>query len=500
MAKNNYDSDFCGSLPLNHINVIQPYGYLLVLEKNSLNIIQASENIADLTGEPVQSLIGKSVAALSSDSDSSKLNALAIKARLPLTLTLAGKTMHALAHLKDTYLLLELELMDAAAERTFTTVFEEVKHAITAIEQTSTVDELSRTAILELRRFTGFDGIMMYRFDKEWNGTVIAQEKNEGLDDYMGHTFPASDVPRQARELYLKNPYRLIPDRNYNPIRLYPVINPGSHTFTDLSDCNLRGVAAVHLEYLKNMNVQASMSIRVIHGGQLWGLIACHHITPLHLNFEVCSICELLSSVISNKVSAILQQEIFERETELQKQQTALVAQVYAEEDLLNGMLNEQAVNLTSLFQAAGAVAVLSGRFTAIGQVPPVDFIENMILWLQNKSAGQVFHTEQLPEIFDEAIPYADVASGALAITIDKEKGDFIICFRPEVVRTINWGGNPNQAINFEPGSKNYHPRNSFKIWQETVRHTALPWSGIELDTAETLRSFIYEFRTRSNG
>lgn len=500
MAKNNYDSEFCGSLPLNHINVIQPYGYLLVLERNSLNIIQASENIAELTGEPVQSLIGTPFAHLSSDQESRKLSALELNARLPLTLTVAGKKTHALVHLKESYILLELELADDAAERSFTTVFEEVKHAITAIEQSKSILELSRTAIRQLRRFTGFDGIMMYRFDNEWNGTVIAQEKNEGLDDYLGHTFPASDVPRQARDLYLRNPYRLIPDRNYIPTRLYPVINPGSHSFTDLSDCNLRGVAAVHLEYLKNMNVQASMSIRVVNGGQLWGLIACHHITPLHINFEVCSICELLSSVISNKISSLSQQEIYERETELQKQQSALIAQVYAEQDLLSGIFNEQEANLNSIFQAGGAVAVLSGRSTAIGQVPPADFIDNMILWLQSKSAGPVFHTDQLPEVFDEAIPYAAMASGALAITIDKERGDFIICFRPEVIRTIKWGGNPNQAINFEPGGKNYHPRNSFKIWQETVRNTALPWNPAELETAETLRSFIYEFRTRSNG
>ncbi|WP_114941825.1 GAF domain-containing protein, partial [Mucilaginibacter endophyticus] len=160
----------------------------------------------------------------------------------------------------------------------------------------------SQAAVHELRRITGFDGIMMYRFDEDWNGTVIAEEKDAPeLEHYLGHTFPGSDVPRQARDLYLKNSYRLIPDRDFTPVRLYPVMNPVTNTFIDLSDCNLRGVAAVHLEYLKNMNVQASMSIRVIDNGKLWGLIACHHVRPHYLSFETGAVCEMLSSVISNR-------------------------------------------------------------------------------------------------------------------------------------------------------------------------------------------------------
>ncbi|MFD0793786.1 GAF domain-containing protein [Mucilaginibacter litoreus] len=500
--KKNYDSEFCGSLPLNHINVIQSYGYLIILDKQSLDILQLSENVADLLEKPVQELINK---PFSDHADVEALKKLQqrfnenISNKVPLAISVKGTKMQSLVHFKDEYLILELEKWDQSSERSFTNVFEEVKYAIAAIEQAGDIETVSRIAVQELRKLTGFDGIMMYRFDSDWNGTVIAEDKvqGQGLENYLGHTFPASDIPKQARQLYLKNTYRLIPDRDFEPVRLYPVINPKTNAFIDLSDCNLRGVAAVHLEYLKNMNVCASMSIRVTHNGELWGLIACHHLTPLYLSFELCGVCELLSSVVSNKITSILYKQDFELKAGLQKQQTALIAQVYAKNDLLDGLLNDSECNLMEVFNAGGVVAIQDGMPHVIGDVPDNAFLENFVLWLQNKNIEKLFVTDELPAEYDEALPYSRIASGVLAIPVDGEQGDFIMCFRPEVVQTIKWGGDPNQAINFEPDRKNYHPRNSFKLWQQTVHNTAVAWNRHELEIAENMRSFIYEYTTK---
>ncbi|OOQ59799.1 GAF domain-containing protein [Mucilaginibacter pedocola] len=500
-ALKNYDSDFCGSLPLSHINVIQDYGYLVVVARETLSIIQVSENVAELLGVALDDIIDSPLGNYTDAAAIAKLQkgfADKIRNKIPFTLPFGGQNMSALAHFREDSLLLELEKPDANGERSFTNVFEDIKYAIAAIEQANSVEQLSQIAIAELRKLTGFDGIMMYRFDADWNGTVIAEEKVEGLENYLGHTFPASDIPKQARQLYLQNPYRLIPDRDFKPVRLYPVINPQTRSFTDMAGCNLRGVAAVHLEYLKNMNVQASMSIRVIYHEQLWGLIACHHLTPRYLSLELCSVCELLSSVISNKVTAILYKETFEEEAELQRMQTGLAAAVYADNDLVEGLLNPDKPNLMQLFGAGGVVAVLNGRQHTLGEAPDAAFIENMVLWLQNKHAGRVFVTDELPLIYDDALPYAAEASGALAIPVDAENGEYIICFRPELVKTINWGGDPDKAINFEPDGKNYHPRNSFKLWQQTVRNTARPWSEQHIRVAENMRSLVYEFTTRN--
>ncbi|NCD72554.1 GAF domain-containing protein [Mucilaginibacter agri] len=498
--KTNYDSEFCGSLPLNHINVVQPYGYLVVLDKASFRILQVSENGTDLFQTDFHEVIGKELAQFCNTAQLRELQerfAVKFKEKIPLTLTISGRRLLALAHFKETYILLEIEKSDREGERTFTHVYEEVKYAMAAIESAETIIEVSQAAVHELRKITGFDGIMMYHFDEDWNGTVIAEEKEGNLENYLGHTFPASDVPKQARDLYLKNPYRLIPDQKYEPVRLYPVINPVTGAFIDLSDCNLRGVAAVHLEYLKNMNVSASMSIRVIHNNTLWGLIACHHLTPHYLNFELCSVCELISSVISNRISAILNKDLFEQENELQRQQTALIAQVYAEQELIAGLMPEEGISVLSTFAGSGAIVTYKGTYHTFGEVPDRDMIENLCLWLQSKELDRVFSTNQLPELFDEAIPYAAMASGLLAIPVDEDKGEFLAIFRPEVVQTINWGGDPTKTINFDPDGTKYHPRASFKIWKELVHHTADDWTAQELKTAENLRTFIYEFKTK---
>jgi chemotaxis family two-component system sensor kinase Cph1 len=498
--KTNYDSEFCGSLPLNHINVIQSYGYLLVLDKLNFRILQVSENCTDLFKEDFHEVTGKELSEFCDIEQLKELQgrfAERSKEKIPLTLSIFGNRLLSLAHFRDTHIVLEIEKAAQEGERTFTNVYEEVKYAMAAIESAETIEEASDAAVHELRKITGFDGIMMYRFDEDWNGTVIAEEKEGNLENYLGHTFPASDVPKQARELYLKNPYRLIPNQEYEPVRLYPVINPVTNTFIDLSDCNLRGVAAVHLEYLKNMNVDASMSIRVIYNNNLWGLIACHHLTPHYLNFELCSVCELISSVVSNRISAILNKGVFEVESELQKQQTALIAQVYAKHGLIPGLMPEESINILTAFGAGGAVAFYQGSYHALGKVPDRDMIENLLLWLQNKALDRVFSTDQLPDMFDEAMPYAVIASGLLAIPVDNDNGEFFIVFRPEVIQTINWGGDPSKTVNFDPDGTKYHPRASFKIWKELVHHTAKPWNKQELETAEKLRMFIYEFRTK---
>ncbi|WP_413666732.1 GAF domain-containing protein [Mucilaginibacter sp. Mucisp86] len=498
--KTTYDSEFCGSLPLNYINVIQSYGYLLVLDQVSFHILQLSENCTDLFQEDFHEITGKELgkfADVEQLKDLQRRFAGRSKEKIPLTLSISGRRLLALAHFKDALIILEIEGADQPVERSFTNVYEEVKYAMAAIEAAETIEDASRTAVHELRKITGFDGVMMYRFDEDWNGTVIAEEKEGDLEHYLGHTFPASDVPKQARELYLKNSYRLIPDREYLPVRLYPVINPVTNAFIDLSDCNLRGVAAVHLEYLKNMNVDASMSIRVIYNNTLWGLIACHHQTPHYLNFELCSVCELVSSVISNRIAAILNKDVFERERELQRQQTGLIAQVYAAQDVLAGLMPEQGINFMAAFRATGAIAVYQGIYHVTGDVPEKDTVENLLLWLQNKNTDGVFSTDRLPELFDEIVPFTAIASGLMAIPIDKERGEYLLAFRPEVVQTINWGGNPGKTINFDPDGTKYHPRASFKIWKEQVYQTAEAWNKQELDTAENLRTFIYEFKTK---
>ncbi|MEJ2883658.1 GAF domain-containing protein [Pedobacter sp. GR22-6] len=502
--KKNFDSDFCGSLPLHHINSIQDYGYVLVVETKGLMIVQASENLAGLFHKDIQEIIPGPLAQYLEEASTQKIKEL-IKSqllfRIPLSLSLkqddGSESYHALVHIKTDYLIIELEKSDQSTSRSFTEVYESIRHIGAALDKADTVQEVCDTAITELRKLSGFDGILMYSFDKEWNGTVISEDKDERLEQYLGQTFPASDVPRQAREMYLKNPYRLIPNRNYQPIRLYPVINPVTNAFIDLSDCNLRGVAAVHLEYMKNMGIKASMSIRVIYNQSLWGLISCHHIDEKYLNYEICSVFEWLSELISNRLSMVLNQESHQESQSLHLQRQLLSDRIYTEDQLMAVLLAEDAAQLLSLFKASGVVVSQNGRIESRGLVPPKDELENLLLWLEGKSFNKVFSTSQLSEDYEDAAAFAAEVSGLLFIPIDSERAEFVVCFRPEVLQDINWGGDPNQTITFDQDGKNYHPRNSFTSWKETVREHALSWRKEELEVAESLRTFLFEFRTR---
>ncbi|MDT3401374.1 GAF domain-containing protein [Mucilaginibacter terrae] len=499
--KKNYDSDFCGSLPLNQINVVQDHGYLLAIKNETLNVIQFSENLAGIILLELNDLLNKQLSDLFKPDDLHKITdrlQFGLQLKAPLVIELMGHQMEALIHQKEGFFILEMERKQYT-DRFFTEAFEGVKLAIARLEACRTVEEVSAVGIAEIQKITGFNGVMMYRFDEDWNGTVIAEEKSGELERYLGHTFPASDIPRQARQLYLKNPYRLISNREYKPVRLYPVLNPLTKSFTDLSDLNIRGVAAVHLEYLKNMNVTASMSIRVIYHGELWGLIACHHTTTKYLSLEVCSVCELLSTIISARIESLSHRQMADAETYLQKEQTKLMAQVYATNDLFEGLLNEGGINLAGVLNADGVVAVINGETAGLKNIPPPEFVEDLILWLQTRNIERVYATDRLPDAFEDAGEVSGLASGILALPINLERGDVIICFKGEVKREIKWGGNPNEAINFELDGKNYHPRNSFKLWQQTVHHTSLPWTDQEVAAAEVLRSFIYEFYTKNN-
>lgn len=497
----NYDSAFCGSLPIHNINVIQPYGVLLVLDKTSWNIVQASENAAEIFDIPVQDLIEKSFANFLDEASNELLHnkfGKQIRDKIPVVLRVGNKTILSLIHSKDNYLLLELELasINKVKESSFVDVYQDVKYAMAAIDLAESTRDICVIAARELKKISGFDKVMVYHFDKDWNGTVVAEEMEEGMESYMGFTFPASDIPKQARQLYLKNPYRFIPDREYIPEKLYPVINPLTHAFVDLSDCNIRGVAAVHLEYLKNMEVIASMSTRIIHNDQLWGLIACHHRTAKPMSYQECSVFELLSNVVSAKIASLLNKEQLNFSTAVNSRRLKLVEDVYSGNGLEQAF-KANGENILSLFNASGAALIRDQKTVTIGEVPAKDDLTDLAMWLNTKNQRKVFYESHLAGEYEHAAGYAQIGSGILAIPLNQDNDEYFVAFRPEVIRTVNWGGNPNEAIQFEADSKTYHPRYSFKLWQQTVRQTSLPWKEEEIHAAENIRSFMYEYTTR---
>jgi chemotaxis family two-component system sensor kinase Cph1 len=499
MLASNYDSEFCGTLPIHLTNLIQPYGVLLVIDKDSLNIIQASENTPSVFSKPVTEIINTSLDSYIGEKGISQLQEKLgndFNNKIPAIWDVAGSRYVVLVHRTPKYLLAEIDSRpyEASPGDEFVKVYQELKYAMTAIEGAETLERACQLAASELKRISGFDKVMIYQFDPEWNGYVIAESREPDMESYYQFTFPASDIPKQARQLYLKNPYRFIPDRNYRPVRLYPVINPVTNSFIDLSDCNLRSVAAVHIEYLRNMGVTASMSTRILCQDELWGLIACHHKTARHMSYEMCSVFEILSGIISMKITSIQKQESASRQNFLSATWARIVESIYRSEDLYGNLLAQDGI--MKLFNATGVVLSRGNKFETAGLVPGDSALEELMLWLDTRELRRVYATNSLREEYEYAKDFNAEASGMLVIPINHLKDQYLILFRPEKVRVINWGGNPDQRIQFEKNEKNYHPRNSFKQWQQKVSGVSLPWRAEELNAAETLRSFIYEYET----
>ena len=496
----NYDSELCGKVPIHVINTIQPYGVLLVLSLPALEFIQVSENVESLFGVPAPSLIDTTIDTHIDQTahDFLKRSTTVGTERIPKLWTIRGQQYLVVLHIKKEYILAEIDLTPHLQEeqRSFIGIYQEIKYSMSLIESAKTTNGICTVAARELKRISGFEKVMIYRFDQQWNGNVIAEEREEDMESYYGFTFPASDIPRQARELYLRNPYRFIPDRNYQPVKLFPVINPVTHSFTDLSDCNVRGVVSVHLEYLANMGVTASMSTRILHNDQLWGLIACHHKTARHLSFELCSVFELLSNFISARMHSLQNMEKHDADAKKRDLYARLLEQIYNSGDITQGLFTGD-ITVLQLFGAQGAAITHNGRLSMEGDLPDEENLEELLLWLHTRRLTRPLHTDHLSGQFDRAASYMDTASGLLAIPFHPGQEKYLLLFRPEVKRVIHWGGDPGGRIVFEKDGLNYHPRHSFEQWQQIVDGTSLPWQEEDLAAAETLRSFLYEYTSK---
>lgn len=494
------NADFCGSIPLNFLNLVQSHGVLLVLKHENFTIVQASENTEAVLDIAAEQLLQRS---LEEFIDREQLQLLRAKlaqwgmhSYLPLTLqwqTGSGiKTFTATLHRKEAYLLLELEEMQQPAAVAFTNMYQEIAYAVSALKEASSLEELSRIATVELRNLSGFDRIMVYRFDTDWNGTVIAEAQAPDMaDSYLGLHFPASDVPRQARELYTKTPYRIIANAEAPAAKLYPVLNPLTGGLTDISSCVLRAVPLVHLEYLHNMGVRTSMSTPIIVGNQLWGLISCHHRQPKQLSFEARASFEIISGIIAAQISSQEKEESFRYRARLHKAELKLLEQLYSKKQLEEGLLNNPAY-LLDLLEVTGIALVTPATYETAGEVPPERMVRNLIKWLSRYNKEKIFTTDSLPQLFSDAMKCRDIASGLIAVQITGSK-QYLLGFRPEVIKSVNWGGNPNEAIKFEPDRKQYHPRNSFKLWKERVEYTSEPWLPEVLEAVQHLRTAILE-------
>ena len=502
MERQNFDAIFCGKQPLHDTNQIQPHGVVMVVSKEDLRMIQSSANFSSMFGygEPVGHHLSEFLTEDSIEEIRKKTTVSTGSLSVILSLrSTPPKQYLSIVHEKDECLIIETEFRNLIehAQVPVSVFLSQLQALMSEINRCSTIVEVAAVCAKQIKRMSGFDKVMVYSFDEEWNGTVIAEEMEEGMETYLGLKFPASDVPRQARELYLKNPYRVIPDRDYQPVDLIPEINSVTGMRTNLSDSRLRSVLPVHLEYLRNMNVRASMSTRIIHKEQLWGLIACHHRTEKFLSFGECSTFELLSNVISSKVSSIVNRDAQDTTMRLKESFNEINDHIFIYDSVINALMNYKKT-LLKVLSAEGFAICWDGRIVSHGLVPEQDEIEDLVNWLSDKKFSKVLSMNALSSGYEKAKAYADIASGLLALAIQPDERRYILAFRGEVIKNVTWGGNPDNVVTIQKDTGAYHPRNSFSVWKETVRYTSEPWSTEELSIAERFRNVVVEHTLQS--
>lgn len=494
----------CEKEPIHISGAIQQHGVLFALEETALTILQVSQNVFDFFHVSADALLNQPLATLFEPSQIQILRQSLfvddLQAVNPLKLTTQSngkeKVFDGILHRSDGLLILELEDATLTESTSAAALYSHLRIAIPRLSHASNLQETCKILAQEVRTITGFDRVMVYQFDEHWNGTVLAEEKLASLDSFLTLRFPASDIPRQARQLYLKNWLRLIANVEYQPSTLTPVLNPLTQQPLDLSLSVLRSVSPMHIEYLKNMGVHASMSISLIKENVLWGLVVCHHLTPKYISHEIRTASEFLGQIVSALLSAKQDNEAHEHEMQVKSMLMQLLANVAREENALDG-LKKYGDDITAMVHAQGLAICTEEQYHTLGQVPAEKDLKEITAWLAANNTDDVFHTASLAETYSNAETIKQTASGILAIRISKVQGGYILCFRPEVVQTVNWGGDPNALAEAAQHTTGLHPRKSFELWKETIRSTALPWQACEIEAAGELRTAIVDMMLR---
>ena len=487
----------CDREPIHQPGAIQPHGALLVCDADTLVITHASENLERLCGVAATAAIGQGIGTLF---PASQANGREMTLRqdvregrpvymFSVRIKGVSQPFDGIAHRSGKSIFFELEPGESERGPTAPELYRLVQRAVTRFQQATSVLDICQTCVRQIRRITGFDRVMAYRFDEDWNGQVIAEEKRDDLEPFLGLHYPASDIPRQARELYTKNWLRFIADRDYAPAKIVPEVHAFSPQPLDMSYCVLRSVSPIHLEYLRNMGVGASMSVSLMREGKLWGLIACHHYSSRYVPYDVRTACEMLGQWLSMSLTAAEDREQRDYRDASRAALASMMANIERGDDLASGLV-EQNPNLLSFLKADGAAFVVDDRVFRVGQTPGEAPILQLAEWISaNAKDSSLVATDCLQNSFGSAL-FGTVASGVMAIELTSSPRQQILWFRTEQIRTVDWAGDPQKTIN-KGEEPRLSPRGSFALWKETIRGRSAPWLPEERDAAAQLRDAL---------
>lgn len=484
--------NFCDSIQLSEFNQIQSHGGLLVLDKN-LRVIQYSENVINLLDTTIEQLLNSPVSAfIESENIATWLIQKNNKYKqIEWTSPQKKIKIWVCAHQVSEGTILEIEpvIEDNLEDNTLFDLMQHVVDGMKLTTSSQSIQELIQNTCNEIQKITGLDRVMAYQFDEHDNsGVVVGETITNNMESYLGLHFPATDIPLNVRAMYLKMPIRYIPSIDSKLEKIIPKTNPITKTYLDLSSSTLRMVAPVHIQYLKNMGVESAISIAIIHNNKLWGLITCHHKKPKYLSVNIRLILMLIGNTLGIQIAALVCSKEYLFEQRAADLLGELTENIYKEASLLYALdCNHQ--NMMELVNAKGMSVYFQNNLLSYGKTPTQDQVTALIEWLNSNPIQLFFATSSLPLTFEPGVKYKDKACGLLVIPIISLQNHYIIFYRPEIIHSISWAGNPSESLKCQ-GDK-YSPRDSFERFMQTITNHAAPWTNHDIKAAEFIRSTV---------
>ncbi|TDO24083.1 ATP-binding protein [Pedobacter duraquae] len=493
MNTNQVDLTNCDKEPIHIPGRIQSHGFLIAIDIDTLLIKYVSLNTFKFIEVEAADLLDKSILFLEEQmifkDDKVQLKSLLILGSQkdsyeginPYYLNIKGQPFYLIISKSGAYHVLEFEpaILDFDIQGT-------VGRSISGILAGRRLISMMENTADEIKKIIGYDRVMVYKFHDDGHGEVIAEAKNEDLEPFYGLHYPASDIPKQARALYLLNYTRIIADVNTNDSAV--ITTSDNFSALDLTHSVLRAVSPIHIQYLKNMGVDSSFSISLITNGKLWGLIACHNYTPKFIDYKARESTKLIGQILSSALEYRQEEEDDEKVKLLLAHAEELQQSLVADQDFISALTTHR-VTIKDVTHSTGVVICFEGRLYTLGQVPAEEEIKMLVAWLTTTMEDSVYHTSQLPEVFSPAKNFKSTASGILAAMLSKDLGEFVIWFKPEQITTVHWAGNPEKPMTETPdGHMDLSPRNSFESWAQIVENTSASWTREEIASVIKIR------------
>ena len=292
----------CAEEPVHIPGCIQPTGVLLAYGSTTGTISHVSANAEDFLGTSPEALIGQNMLnSFGPDLWHGLKNAAIVGGRSPAgTFDLGSGPLDFHSFESDSQMVVEAEPW---ADDPHSTI-QNLSFLINRVQATDSVQALFQQSSELLRSVTGYDRVMIYRFDRDWNGEVVAEARPRSIEPFLGLRFPHWDIPPQARAMMLKSDLRFICDVDQTPV---PLIT--EKPALDISSAFLRGVSPVHMTYLRNIGAAASLTLSVIIEGKLWGTLSFHHRRPRTPTLNQRQILVGFLRVFETKLNLLEQQD-----------------------------------------------------------------------------------------------------------------------------------------------------------------------------------------------